>query len=121
MSRRVAAAVVLVTLLCALLCACGEKIDGETQNGSYTVEANDSGVLKTYTYSAILHCYLCDGMKYTYCLTLTGRMPNAAKDSAFVVLSNRKDITFEQAWKQLLSSDTADWFDPSDAVLVEMR
>ena len=60
-------------------------------------------------------------MKYAYLLTLSGRMPNAAKDSTFVVLSNTEDITFEQTYRQFISSDTADWFDPQDAVVVEMR
>ncbi|MBR0303352.1 MAG: immunogenic protein [Clostridia bacterium] len=121
MRRRVIAIVVLAALLCVLLCACGEKVDGEADGESYTIEANDSGVLKTYSYSAYLRCYSCDGMKYTYKLTLSGRMPNAEKDSTFVVLSNVEDITFEQAYLQFTSSNTADLFDPQDAVVVEMR
>ena len=36
---------------------------------------------------------------YKYRLVLTGRLNNAVKDSGYVVLSNTKDITFEQAWK----------------------
>ena len=121
MIKRLACVILSALLLGGLLCACGEKVDGQSDEGSYTVEAGENGVLKTYTYSSILHCYLCEGLKYTYCLTLTGRMPNAAKDSTYVVLSNSKDITFEDTWKQFLSSDTADWFDPQDAVVVEMR
>ena len=121
MKRRVIAVVVLAALFCLLLCACGTKADGETDGESFTIEANDSGVLKTYSYSAQLRCYSCDGMKYTYLLTLSGRMPNAAKDSTFVVLSNTQDITFEQTYRQFISSDTEDFFAPKDAVVVEMR
>ena len=37
-----------------------------------------------------------------------------------IVLSNIKDITFEQAWKAAgLSSNTNDYFDAKDAVLVD--
>ena len=40
----------------------------------------------------------------------------------FVYLSNLPDISFEQAAKASgLSSDTADYFDAEDAVLVELR
>lgn len=58
-------------------------------------------------------------MVYQYRLVLHGRMPNAAMDSTFVILSNRKNITFEQAWKASgLSSNINDYFNPEDAVLV---
>lgn len=58
-------------------------------------------------------------MVYQYRLVLHGRMPNAAMDSTFVILSNRKNITFEQAWKASgLSSNMNDYFSPEDAVIV---
>lgn len=119
--RRILLILLTALLLGLVLCACSGSVDGETDRESYTVEANDSGVLRTYSYSATTHCYLCDGIKYTYCLTLSGRMPSAAKDSTYVVLSNVQDVTFEQAYQQFISSDTADFFDPRDAVVVEMR
>ena len=58
-------------------------------------------------------------MVYQYRIVLHGRIPNAAMDSNFIILSNRKNITFEQAWKASgLSSNSNDYFDPKDAVLV---
>lgn len=58
-------------------------------------------------------------MVYQYRLVLHGRMPNAAMDSTFVVLSNRKNITFDQAWKASgLSSNSNDYFNPEDAVVI---
>lgn len=58
-------------------------------------------------------------MVYQYRLVLHGRMPNAFIDSTFVILSNRKDITFEQAWKASgLSSNSNDYFNPEDAILI---
>ena len=56
---------------------------------------------------------------YKYRLELTGRLHNAVKDSTYIILSNRNDITFEQAWKASgLSSNTEDYFDTKDAILV---
>ena len=59
---------------------------------------------------------------YKYRLVLTGRLNNAVKDSGYVVLSNTKDITFEQAWKASgLSSNSNDYFNPEEAVIVEIK
>lgn len=60
-----------------------------------------------------------DAYDYKYRLEISGRMNNAAKDTTYVLLSNKKDITFEQAWKASgLSSIMADYFNPKDAVIV---
>ncbi|MFC2583303.1 MAG: hypothetical protein ACFNVX_03710 [Lachnoanaerobaculum saburreum] len=49
-------------------------------------------------------------------------MPNAAKNSTFVYLSNLPEISFEQAWKASgLSSSLDDYFSEEDAILVEQR
>ena len=62
----------------------------------------------------------CNDNAYQYRLEISGRMPNAAADSTFVYLSNIADISFEQAWKAAgLSSNSEDYFDPGEAVLVE--
>ena len=59
---------------------------------------------------------------YKYRLVLTGRLNNAVKDSGYVVLSNTKDITFEQAWKASgLSSNSNDYFKPETAVIVGVK
>lgn len=56
---------------------------------------------------------------YQYCLEITGRMRNAARDSTYRILSNRDSITFDQAWRASgLSSSTADYFAAEDAVFV---
>lgn len=57
--------------------------------------------------------------EYKYRLTLTGRMPNAEKDSTFVVLTNNPNVTFEEVAKSLYSSNSADWLD--DVVIVSME
>ena len=63
-----------------------------------------------------------DGQSYQYRLTISGRMPNAVADSTFVYLSNLENITFDQAWKAAgFSSNTADYFSPEEAVLVDWK
>lgn len=63
-----------------------------------------------------------DDHAYKYILEISGRMNGAAKDSTFIYLSNLYSITFDRAWKASgLSSNTADYFDPEDAVLVAMK
>lgn len=63
-----------------------------------------------------------DGYTYKYRLKISGHLPKAAKDSTYIILSNTKDITFEQAWKAGgLSSNSEDYFEPEEAVVVERR
>lgn len=70
----------------------------EMSDGSYMTESGDT---------------------YKYRLVITGRMHAAARDSTFVFLSNIKDIPFDRAWKAAgFSSNTNDYFNPEDAILV---
>ncbi len=59
------------------------------------------------------------GYSYKYRLVIEGRMHSAVRDSTYVILSNSKDITFDQAWKAAgYSSNLDDYFKPEDAVIV---
>jgi hypothetical protein len=59
------------------------------------------------------------GYSYMYRLEITGRMHNAAKNTTYIVLTNRKDITFEQTWKASgFSSLSTDYFRPIEATIV---
>ncbi len=83
---------------------------------SNTVEGN----IRTY-YEMSDGSWTCDGLPYKYRLEISGRMHDAAVDSTFVYLSNREEISFEQAWKASgLSSYSGDYFSQEDAVLVEL-
>ena len=85
-----------------------------------SVEETIEGNFQTY-YKMSDGTWKCGDYSYKYRLEISGRIPNAAVDSTFVYLSNLESITFEQAWKASgLSSSTEDYFDPEDAVLVEM-
>ena len=61
----------------------------------------------------------CDGHSYKYRLEISGRMPNAVKDSTFVYLSNIEDIPFERAYMAAgLSSNTEDYYPDEEAMMV---
>ena len=79
------------------------------------------GNIKTY-YEMKDGTWFCENNTYQYRLEISGRMPNAAKDSTFTYLSNLNEITFEQAYKAAgISSNSEDYFDAKDAVLVDMK
>ncbi len=85
------------------------------------VKKTVKGNIKTY-YEMTDGTFTCNDVSYQYRLEIKGRLNNAAGDSVYVYLSNLPDISFEQAWKASgLSSNTDDYFDVKDAVLVEMN
>lgn len=88
----------------------------------------DAPVRKTYEGNFHTYYEMSDGRWkcgehfYKYRLEIKGRMSSAAKDTTFVYLSNLKEISFENAWKAGgLSSDSNDYFDSEDAILVELE
>lgn len=83
---------------------------------------NSEVVVTNYYYKLDDGSWKSGDYTYKYRLVLTGRLNNAVKDSGYVVLSNTKDITFEQAWKASgLSSNSNDYFNPEEAVIVEIK
>ena len=67
-----------------------------------TVEGN----FQTY-YEMSDGTWMCGDHTYKFRLEVSGRMPNAAKDSTFVYLSNMEEIPFERAYMAAgLSSST---------------
>lgn len=110
MKKRIS--LILIAAVFLSFIACGG------QNGvKRTVEGN----LKTYTERRD-GTWECGGIVYQNRLEIRGRLGGAACDTVYVYLSNLPEITFEQAWKASgLSSNTADYFDPKDAVLVDWR
>lgn len=79
------------------------------------------GNRKTY-YEMADGTWLCDSISYKYRLEIKGRLNNSASDSVYVYLSNRSEISFEEAWKASgLSSDINDYFSVEDAVPVEWK
>ncbi len=58
---------------------------------------------------------------YLYRLEVEGKGPGMEKNTTFLVLTNKKDITFDQVWKAEFSSNTEDFFDPKETVIVARR
>ena len=88
-----------------------EEFEQKRENGEYII----------YTeYSALNNGMWSVGdYTYRYRLEITGKPNSAAKMVSYLVLSNTKDITFEQALKASgLSSDSNDYFSPDYAVIV---
>ena len=88
-----------------------DEIEQKTENEEYVITA--------------AHSKTADGKwtvadtTYAYRLEITGRTEGAAKNTAFLVLSNTPDITFEEAlMASPLGSDTNAYFDPKEAVIV---
>ena len=98
-----------------------------------TFDPTDSNLIEEYVenskeVTSIRYYELSDGTwktdqyAYKYKLTITGRLSNAIKDITYTILSNSKDITFEQAWKASgLSSNSNDYFKTEDAVIVATK
>ena len=55
---------------------------------------------------------------YLYRLEVEGKGPGTEKNTTFLVLTNKKDITFDQVWKAEFSSNTEDFFDPKETLVV---
>ena len=100
---------VLSLILLLNVVGCAKKEENKAEEGS----------LKTYS-ELSNGTYSCDEHIYKYRFEISGRIPNAAKNSTFVYLSNKEDISFEQAWRAAgFSSLSTDYFSPEDAVLVD--
>ncbi len=60
-----------------------------------------------------------DNYVYKYCLELSGEVPGTDTVWKFTVLSNREDLTFDDAfWASGFSSNLADYFSPEEAQIV---
>ena len=81
-------AVLLICLLFAVSVAGCAKTD--------SVKSTVKGNMQTY-YELRDGTWMCSDHIYQYRLEISGRMPNAAKDSTFVYLSNIEEISFEPA------------------------
>ncbi|MBQ6267394.1 MAG: immunogenic protein [Clostridia bacterium] len=106
----------ILILLCIIMIGSAAAC-GNTDGVRNTVNGN----MKTY-YEMNDGTWKCENYTYQYRLEIKGRMPNAAVDTTFVYLSNLEEIPFERAYLAAgVSSHTDDYFQPEDAVLVEMK
>lgn len=99
----------------------GVTFDSESTIARTYAADIENDVWRTY-YEMSDGTWRTDEHTYQYRLEITGRLANAACDTTYIYLSNREDITFEQAWLASgLSSDLNDYFDEKDAVLVSVK
>ena len=71
-------------------------------------------------YEYVDGAYIVDGdMVFAYKKDLSGRTPNAAYDTKYIVLTNNEDITFEQVDRSFYSSNSADFL--SDTIVIGMH
>lgn len=115
-----------VLLFFLLLSGCSKSaepsiINTFEQTSLELIEETDDVILKTY-YEMSDGTWITDDHVYQHKLVITGRLPNAIKDTTYTILSNIEDITFEQAWKASgLSSNSNDYFEIEDAVFVAIK
>ena len=86
-----------IGLLAVLLTGCGK-----------------TNIVKTYEKSE-------NGVTYQFRLELRGRMPNAESDSYYAVLTDNKNLTFEDVSKSLYGSLLEDSKIMEGSIIVEMR
>lgn len=80
---------------------------------------NSIPVIKANYYRMSNNTWKTDDHSYKYMLILSGKDTVAAKVTTYYVLSNHKDITFEDAfWASGISSNREDYFEPEEAVIV---
>ena len=122
--KRIALIFVLLSLV---LVGCSKKEISivktyEVTDASVRDTAYDNGEIANFVeyYEMSDGSYMTEsGDTYKYRVVITGRMNAAVRDSTFVFLSNIKDIPFDRAWKAAgFSSNTNDYFNPEDAILV---
>ena len=102
---------VLSLMLLLNIAGCAKKEENKAEESS----------LKNYS-ELSNGTYSCDEHIYKYRFEISGRLPNAAKNSTFVYLSNLSEISFEQAWRASgLSSSLDDYFSEEDAILVDIK
>ncbi len=110
--KKLLTAVVFCTVL---FVGCGKNETTKTYE-----QSEKDGVVKTY-YEMDDGTWKCDDVTYQHRLELSGKMPNAAKDSRFVVLTDQEGLTFEEVSKSLYSSSMKDVRVMEGSVIVEMK
>lgn len=97
-----------------------KSINAIAQEKEHYIPNGTNGVCYEY-YKAKDGRWSVNGRKYNYRLILNGRMPNAAVDTEFVILTNDKNISFQDVNQSIFSNDSNDDFSPEIACIVEMR
>lgn len=103
-----------IGLLAVLLTGCGKTDIVRTYEKS-----EDAGITAAY-YEIDNGTWKCDGVTYSFRLELSGRMPNAESDSYYTVLTDNKNLTFEDVSKSLYGSLLEDSKIMEGSIIVEI-
>lgn len=121
--KRLLGLILLIFLLTFVGCIRKENAE-PIINTVYTVsessESDNFTVLVEY-YEMSDGTWKTDKYSYEYRIVVTGKDETADKNITYVFLSNLEEISFEQANRSVLSSDSSDFFDEEDAILVEIK
>lgn len=96
MKKTAAILMIAIYINLSFLTAC--KTAESDKNENYKIEYQEIVENQTVT-------YMCNDAKYLYKVRLQGRSSNAKYDSYYIVLTNNKTLTFDEADKQFWSSD----------------
>lgn len=120
----------LLLALVLVLCGCSQNEEATVVNTftatpeehiSERLEQDEEVTTRTY-YELSDGTWKTDDYAYQYRLVVTGRLHNAVKDITYTILSNREEITFDQAWRASgLSSNLEDYLQEEDAVFVAIQ
>ena len=113
--------VVLLLLLSLSACAPPEEKAQQVQNPTVvrTFEENENEHTWVTYYEMSDGTWKTDNCAYKYCLELSGKVPGTDSVWVFTVLSNREDLTFDDAfWASGFSSNLSDYFSPEEARIV---
>lgn len=116
----------LCTVMMLSLMGCSAKEPSVVKTYEVTSEETDFSTGELYTmveyYEMSDGTWQCEDYIYKYRLVITGRMPNAAKDTTYVILSNIEEISFQKAMMASgLSSNMNDYFKPDVARFVALK
>lgn len=118
--------IILFTFILCTLSACTPQEPTIVKTYEVTTEeadfSKDELVTLVEYYEMSDGSWKCGAHTYKYRLVITGRMPNAVKDTTYVFLSNIEEISFQKAMMASgLSSNMNDYFDAEVAMFVALK
>ena len=128
--KRIIMCMLLLSFTLIIAGCSSAKENNEPPHVVETYDLTDSSLMKEYfkegkMVTFVKYYEMSDGTwktdehSYRYKIELSGRMPNAVKDTTYIILTNEEgNITFEQAMKPKISSNDKDFFDKEKTIIV---
>lgn len=106
----------LIILNILLLTGCKYRVIDRTESSGKQTESTETSIMNQYLNEDGL--YEKDGYVYKYYLEIDGRMNNTDMRTSYALLSNTRNITFEDVSQNLISSNTEDFIRQETAMIV---